>query len=67
MTNNLYAQLYAEKCKEAFKEADEKGKLIALLGFNLTHLDKQNLTILKKVIASSDLSEHTLQLITKYY
>jgi hypothetical protein len=67
MTDNLYAQLYAEKCKEALKDADERGKLIALLGFNITHLDEQTLRILKKVIASSDLSEHTLQLITKYY
>ena len=67
MLNNLYAQLYAEKCKEALKEADEKGKLIALLGFNLTHLDEQNLKILKKVIDSSDLSSHTLLLIMKYY
>lgn len=67
MTNNLYAQLYAEKCKEALKEADEKGTLIVLLGFTITHIDEQKLKILKKVIASSDLSEHTLQLITKYY
>jgi hypothetical protein len=67
MANNLYEQLYDEKCAEALKEADEKGKLIALLGFNITHIDEQNLKILKKVIASSDLSPHTLQLITKYY
>jgi hypothetical protein len=67
MTNNLYAQLYAEKCKEAIKDAEEKGMLIALIGFTIRHLEEKNLTILKKVIDSSNLSEHTLQLITKYY
>ena len=67
MTNNLYTQLYAEKCKEAIKDAEEKGMLIALLGFTISHLEGKNLTILKKVIDSSNLSSHTLLLITKYY
>jgi hypothetical protein len=67
MTNNLYAQLYAEKCKEAIKDAEEKGMLIALIGFTIRHLEEKNLSILKKVIDSSNLSSHTLQLITKYY
>jgi hypothetical protein len=67
MTNNLYEQLYDEKCKESIKDAEEKGMLIALIGFTIRHLEEKNLSILKKVIDSSNLSEHTLQLITKYY
>jgi hypothetical protein len=67
MSNNLYEQLYDEKCKESLKEAEQRGVLIALIGFSIRHLEEKNLTILKKVIDSSNLSENTLQLITKYY
>lgn len=67
MANSLYEQLYDEKCAESLKDAEEKGILIALIGFSIRHLEEKNLTILKKVIDSSNLSEHTLQLITKYY
>jgi len=67
MANNLYEQLYDEKCKESLKEAEQRGVLIALIGFSIRHLEEKNLTILKKVIDSSNLSENTLQLITKYY
>jgi predicted aldo/keto reductase-like oxidoreductase len=67
MTTNLYENLYDLKCAEALKEAEQRGMLIALIGFSIRHLEEKNLTILKKVIDSSNLSEHTLQLITKYY
>ena len=67
MANSLYEQLYDEKCAESLKDAEEKEILIALIGFSIRHLEEKNLTILKKVIDSSNLSEHTLQLITKYY